>query len=317
MFSTSSIKDLTYQEVLRRVSEYDIFRHYIPIPFRVGEAILSPLRTEKDPSFVIFNASYGSYRLRWYDYSTAKGGSCFDLISELFKCDFMTALKYVDRDLGLGIEDCRVQLPSLQPSITLLEPIREYIPSKIEVGIRKWNNAQDKYDVYPLSHFRINGRCCECRSITYGYYFGNEKWKIYSPYGIIKWLSNTSRCDIQGYNQLKQTGDLLVITKSLKDVILLDSYGISSVAPQSESSMIVDESIKELKLRFNVILVNYDFDYIGVKIGNKYRKEYGLRTLYLTNGRFGTINYEAKDLTDYRKLKGSVEFTELLKKVKI
>lgn len=331
MLSTSSVKELTYQEILRRTDEYSIFKCYIP-NLRISEAILSPLRTEENPSFVVYNARYGSNRLRWMDYSTSEGGSCFDFVMRLYRCDFITALIAIDRDLNLGIEDCRVQTPNVIAPVSSLQPIRDTLRSKIEVGIRSWDGGQDKlywgsygidcrtlikYRVYPLSHFRINDHHYDCKSITYGYYFGEDKWKIYSPYGHIKWLSNTSIEDVQGFKQLRESGDGLVITKSLKDVMLLSRYNIPAIAPQSESSMVKDQTLKELETRFGRIIVNHDFDYVGVKIGNRYRRKYKYRALYLTNGRFGTEDFKAKDLSDYYKLRGAKGFESLLTNIKL
>ena len=46
-------------------------------------------------------------------------------------------------------------------------------------------------------------------------------FKIYKPYAdkYTKWRNNLTELDIQGYKQLPKTGDILVITKSMKDVM--------------------------------------------------------------------------------------------------
>ena len=70
--------------------------------------------------------------------------------------------------------------------------------------------------------------------------------KIYQPYSKFKWLSNTSVSDLQGLSQLPKSGDTLVITKSLKDVMCLDIWGIPAVAPSSESCVIPSDIVKQL-----------------------------------------------------------------------
>ena len=48
----------------------------------------------------------------------------------------------------------------------------------------------------------------------------NSKFKIYRPLNskYTKWRTNLEITDIQGYAQLPDTNDLLIITKSLKDI---------------------------------------------------------------------------------------------------
>jgi len=109
---------------------------------------------------------------------------------------------------------------------------------------------------------------------------------------------------LQGYDQLPEKGTLLIVTKSLKDVMLFYEFGIPAIAPASESVILSVEQHKELSQRFTKIVTLYDFDLTGVRSANKMRKEFNLPALFLTNGRFGTVDYTAKDPTDLVKKKG-------------
>lgn len=332
MYSTSIIKSLNTRNILSLVSEYDIFKRYIGYDFEIGRSIISPLRNEKNPSFSIYRSQYGVYDLRYRDFVNGDTGTCFDLVMKLHSCDFMTALRIIDRDFNLGINDYSKPLAVRAPKIEITAKSTE--SCRISVGIRDWDNRDRmywtqygitcktliKYQVYPLSHFYVGSLGVICKDITYGYYFGNEKWKIYSPYNLSnRWYSNTSFDIIQGFDQLpaiNDQSDVLVLTKALKDVILYHEVGIPAIAPQSETVILRKEAITKLLERFKTIIVNLDYDYAGIRSGNVYKRLYGFKCFYFTNGRLGTTNYNSKDAADYVKNYGIEKFKELLNNVR-
>ena len=63
-----------------------------------------------------------------------------------------------------------------------------------------------KFAVTPISHYWINDSRFTCK-LSYAYKIGN-KYKIYSPYEEVKWMSNTNSKQIQGYDQLPKQGIL-------------------------------------------------------------------------------------------------------------
>lgn len=62
----------------------------------------------------------------------------------------------------------------------------------------------------------------------------------------------------------KQGGDLLVITKSLKDVMCLYEYGITAIAPCSENEFLTNTQYQKVKSKFKHIALLWDNDYAGV-----------------------------------------------------
>lgn len=331
MYSTSLIRVLNVKSILSMVSEYDIFKYYINEDFTIGKTIHSPLRKDENPSFMIYKASYGSYALRFMDHSTSDQGSCFDLVMIMYNCDFMTALRLIDRDFRLGIASNKIDHSIVPKSIDIIEE-SSCKRCSLEVGIRNWDITKDKgywgsfgitgktlqqYNVYPLSHYRLEGHEYKCKELTYGYYFGDEMWKIYCPSQIKgKWLSNTNLNVLQGYSQLPSNGDLLVITKSLKDVMVYSEIGVNAVAPQSESILIKESIITDLKGRFKDIVLNFDFDYAGIRNGCRYKRKYKLRCLYFTNGRFGLQDFKVKDAAEYVSRYGINKLKELVQGLK-
>lgn len=334
MYNTSDIRSLSIESVLTSISEYQIFEYYMGRSFKIGEVFSSPLREDKKPSFAIYNSS-GKMSLRYKDFSTGENGTCFNFIQKKFNCTLYEALRIVNNDFKLKLSTYIEFDTEKKANIVCTSGIT-YVPNiketKIEVAVRDWNSKEDKdywsshgitaatlnkYKVYPLKQVWItkdktlNLYATKANPI-YGYYFGDNKWKIYRPYGgDYKWYSNTTRVIVQGLEQLNYSREFLVITKSLKEVMLMDDLDISAIAPQSESTLLSLKDIEYLKSKFNRIFINFDFDHTGVCYGNFYKNYYGFEPLYITNGKYNTVDYKVKDLSDYCKLYG-IKKTRLL-----
>jgi hypothetical protein len=112
----------------------------------------------------------------------------------------------------------------------------------------------------------------------------------------IDFLTNWPAKKIQGFEQLPKDGKLLIITKSMKDVMCLNSLGISAIAPNSENLFISDNVLEILKQRFKYIVVLYDNDLPGIHNMNKIRRQHP-ELVYTWIPR----KYEAKDISDFYK----------------
>ena len=127
-----------------------------------------------------------------------------------------------------------------------------------------------------------------------------DHFKIYRPLAdkYTKWRNNLASYDIQGYEQLPKKGDLLIITKSLKDVMCLYEMGYTAISPSSESTFISDKALNQLKRRFKRILICFDRDVSGIKNMRKISLKTGL------NGFLVHKKWKAKDISDAVKLNG-------------
>jgi hypothetical protein len=132
------------------------------------------------------------------------------------------------------------------------------------------------YDIYPtheLIYFsggvagRNIGSCEGSPGFTYLYDGAAESWKCYKPLekGSDKWKSNNITNVIDGYKQLPQTGDTLVIVSSKKDLLVVKTYlGVDAIAPTSEGSWgNILKKARELNSRFRRILIWLDADETG------------------------------------------------------
>lgn len=127
-----------------------------------------------------------------------------------------------------------------------------------------------------------------------------NNFKIYRPLAdkYTKWRNNLGQYDIQGFKQLPKTDNLLIITKSLKDVMCLYEMGISAISPASESTFIPDDVLDNLKKRFKHILICFDRDTAGIKYLRKISLKTGLKPLLVHK------KWKAKDISDAIKLNG-------------
>ena len=105
---------------------------------------------------------------------------------------------------------------------------------------------------------------------------------------------------------LPKTGDCLVITKSMKDVMCLYEYGITAIAPCSENMFLSEAQYNRLKKRFKRIFLLYDTDIPGVSNMRKIRKNFpDIEVIMIPRD----IGY--KDISDVRRYCGN-KFTKNL-----
>lgn len=311
-------------EVLKRVSSSDILAHYTGIS--TGKQVIqcpSPSHKDTNPSCGI-DLNKGIFRCFGCDVK----GDGITYVMTRYSLRYMEALAVINNDMGLGL--------GATSSISPKKVVREFIEARsyseeansvIRVRKRKWE-IKDKYfwykkyginipilklfNVNPIDFMWVNDSMINLQGkAAYSYYQGNGKYKIYQPYNKrFKWISNTKKDDIQGWNQLPKSGNLVVITKSLKDVMCYYLLGISAIAPVSESVIVSEDIIAELKERFTHIVLNYDYDYRGITSSNKMKKKYNIPTLFFTP------EYGAKDLSDYIKNNGLNNTRLLIERLK-
>lgn len=133
-----------------------------------------------------------------------------------------------------------------------------------------------EYDIYPtheLAYYnelglgRNLGSTRESPGFTYLYDQTIESWKCYKPFekGADKWKSNNISKVIDGYKQLPDSGDTLIIVSSRKDLLTVRTYlGCWAICPTSETSFRnILEKEGELNERFKKIYVWLDADETG------------------------------------------------------
>ena len=310
--SRNSEDHLHTNVILGKISEYDIFKYYCPSFIEIRKKFKSELRKDNSPtvSIIPYNG-----RLLYKDFGYLNHSfDCFNYVRYKFGCSFIAALRIIDCDFNLG-------LSSKKDVINFTMGYMAYRQSKTpkftesQVIIRKkkrhWTKEDAKFwsqylvnkdllikfAVEPISHFWVNSARFSCQSISYAFRF-NNRYKIYSPYDTKnKWLSNTKKTDVQGYKQLPNKGERVIITSSLKDVICLHAAGYNAIAMQSEMQIPEQKLVENLKTRFKRIDVLYDNDFDKVNNpGQTMAKK--ICALYGFNNICIPTSFESKDPSD-------------------
>ena len=308
VFDTNKIKEevtITLDYILSRVSEYDIYAAYIG-NFKVGMIYNSPLRKDKTPSFGCFY-SRKTKQLLFKDHGTGECGNVIKFVS------LITGLTNYSDILNDIVNKLKIT------SSTHLDSSKQYIPSTetvigvvrqefTDTDINYWRqfNIQvetlKKFGVSSIKYYLCNGivkSVYKEETPMYAYKVYNH-FKIYKPLAdkYTKWRNNLTELDIQGFKQLPKTGDILIITKSMKDVMCLYEMGIPAISPSSESTFIPDRVLEQLKKRFKRIIILFDRDSSGCKSSIKIWNKYKLKPLFI-NKRF-----KSKDISDAIKYNG-------------
>lgn len=79
---------------------------------------------------------------------------------------------------------------------------------------------------------------------------------------------------LQGAHILPKSGEFIVITKSLKDVMVLYNYNIPSIAPISENCFVSEVVYNKLTKRFKYCICLYDNDLAGLNAMQRIRKAF-------------------------------------------
>jgi hypothetical protein len=136
----------------------------------------------------------------------------------------------------------------------------------------------EKFNVVPVRHVWLNGKLyynrdfSKTNEVVFAYRFGGYDYKIYFPMRKERRFLHSNPDILQGWNQLPETNEFIVITKSMKDVICLAMFNIPAIAPMGETTHVSDSVLEILKERFDRLYALYDRDPVGKRALVKFRK---------------------------------------------
>ena len=136
-------------------------------------------------------------------------------------------------------------------------------------GISKQNLIDDK--VFPIRKYLMrntkNGHIKKrVYDIGYAYTdFQNNRKKMYFPYreGKRRFISTCNKNDIGGIENLPQTGERVIITKSYKDYRVLKNQGLECIWIQNEGMIPDKEVLIPIIQGYSDIIIWYDNDTPG------------------------------------------------------
>ena len=322
---------LSKQEIFKYVDDWNIYNFYIEEPnLTINKAISSPLRSDEKPSFALFVGE--STEICFKDFNIT-AGDCIKFVQLKFGLNYYEALSKIAIDFNFDSDfivkrNEHTDYNTVQSftSIKLREDVLKDLNTyNLGKKSRKWTlkdisfwnqfgitlTVLEQYNVEPVSHIFINDKILKCDEHTYCFIEnkdGIQTYKIYQPFNKkYKWLNNHNSSVWQGWTQLPEKGDYLIITKSLKDVMSIKCVtGLNAVSLQTESAKPKEQIIEELQSRFTNIYILYDNDYDKEE---NWGRNFGLAMSNCFNTKQLEIHerYKSKDFSDFVKNKGEVD----------
>lgn len=307
------VEPITAEEVLSRISEYDIYHYECP-EFTLGVAFCNWMRGEKNPSLTIFLGQDG--KLHHFDQGDSTyRGDCWDLVQQKYSIGPREAIDHVAKTFMLidGPVEAYRTITSQYAKPLMLQQRH----SLIQCTVRKWTKETLKYweqygitiedlkaeEVYPVREWSLNrrkqyiaeGELCYAYRYTDGY-------KIYYPGRPkeTKWKSNISTSLVENTKVISEN-DRIIITKAKKCRMYLSRLlpGVINVQNETRSGF-SDELIEMLKDK--QVYVQYDSDAAGKKNSMVLTKELGYKHLNCPDV---LLNEGVKDFSDWRAKRGS------------
>lgn len=317
-------KQLTLENIYKKISQKDIYKRYFQNNFQYDKNYSAPYRSDENPSFKIFENSD-----QWYDFGTGKTGDSIDLMKLIFNLSFGQVLDKINTDFNLGLS--RNLVVSSKPNGTrgILNNSFFEKECKIakftfkhfvrnDVNCKYWKDKYSisvedlkMYNIYPTAEVFLNDKSMwqwNSKNPIFTYVFKKEdsslSFKIYRPLETNpkahRFAGNTGGNTIQGLEQLPKETDLLILSKSYKDVICLKKLGFWAVAPNAESIRITDEWLDKIKRKCNYqkIITFYDNDQPGIDAAMKVNEIQGFDFAFIPT------EIGAKDISDYIEMHG-------------
>lgn len=331
--------ELTVKNILDRITPAYIFQYYAG-DFVINRLMSSPIRKDNKPSFIISDKS--GRDLLFKDFSTGQAGNCFQFVMAKYGCNFVESLRIINTDFRLGLGDAPLSSSSKIKGCLLLgneDPLvfkelsrDETSVKPIQIKTREWSQDDRAYwyesygiskqtlalyNVKPISHFWLAGQYFKCKpkELTYAYDFGDGIFKLYSPFKEShRFIYNGSEDVIQGIEQLTFQNSVLIITKSLKDVMVFREAGIDAIAPQAESIVLKESLMNWLYDQYQVIITLADYDNAGIHFSWEMRRLYNTKPIFFTDKLWNRKKgYKGcKDASDFIKKYGTTEFRKLI-----
>jgi DNA primase len=275
---------LSIEAILSRISEYDIFRFYMPNQdWKINRVTYSPFRHENNPSFMIGNKM--GYLL-FIDYAdTSKRGDCFNFVQMVHNLPNMSeTLRKIDKDFGLGLstgvmtEDYKriiseYKQPHLEKRYSLIQvKVRKFTKSELDYWAEYHQDLQDLRDnnVYSIKELYLNKQRFPLgeNELRFGYLYEGQYWKIYRPYADKKhkWMPNNVPITAMDGKLDITNCDVAFINKSKKDYMVMKKIFPCSCAVQNEGlGCFSHENVEYLKANSDRQILSFDADDVGVQ----------------------------------------------------
>lgn len=289
-------------KILEKVTTEYIYQYYFPEEIKTSKYYINPLREDDTNPGCFF--TYLGNELFFVDFAyNPTHIDCFKFIQNFYNLSFYETLVKISKDLNLNLHKPSVLFEKnteFKKDIKNVEIKIDKVyksPSIIKVITRNFNKTDlDYWSQFGITESTLkffNVKAVERAWINNNLYYYNKSYdpayryrekdsfKIYRPFAYkkLKWRSNMSGGILECWDQLPDSGDILIITKSKKDVMTLYEAGYNAIAVKAESVIVSENSAELLNSRFSNIYTWFDNDDTGNKFSEIQNEKYGWKTL--------------------------------------
>lgn len=302
---------ISMDELDQRLNQgMDVYQHYYPKvtgkPLKgLGKKMISPFIRkngfEEDPSFSIFIHSRKG-KVFFKDHGNGKEGTHYQFVMDLFGLDFRQALEKIKSDLCGISSDGVVDLNFKRPQYEKLQPLKntrvEIVPGYrdfTEFDLNHWSasgisrQTLDLFHCRNATHFDLIKENKTFRilekpgSPIYNFSFPSGRHKMCQPFAApeYKWTSNLKADeDIFGFDLIpKECEHLFMIGGNSDAMSFFENMEFPVMALASESANLTEELFHFFKRVAKNLWVFYDNDPQGYRKAEKFKQEFGLRSL--------------------------------------
>lgn len=321
------LKQLSASELYEKISQESIYSYYLGEFIKPDKLYKCCFHKDNTPSLGFYKTKYGNIRFKCF--GCGKDGGAIEFVMKLNNINYPQALNLIQSDFG-----CLKPLESIINTnrINVFE-IKDSISNRLKIiPIERTFNIHDEryWKSYGLSLLDVyNANIIACSQVYYEKNGETKLWaintndnpiycikisegvyKIYRPLNqnkLGKWFANTGSEDLQGLSLLTEKRELLFITSSMKDAVVLKKLGYQAIAPIGEGVRIPDKVMDYLIATSDKIVYFNDADNAGYKYTFKLSKETGLPYIFIPR------IYNIKDISDFVKEYGLIEADKLMK----
>ncbi|WP_435354234.1 toprim domain-containing protein [Emticicia sp. SJ17W-69] len=303
---------------------FAVFKHFLPITFKVGKNFLNPFYNDTKASCnIYFDKNAKIYKIK--DFGDNRfNGDCFSFVAAIKdlnttnKEDFREVLKIIEQELQLS--DSPMKFKQLAKTNEIIDTpsnsienitFKEFSETELvfwkQFGIKRI--TLEAFKVVSIQHFQAKNKNGNYYTIenhetepVFGY--KNKHFiKVYRPNSELRFLFLGEKSDnyVFGLDHLPPRGDVLFITGGEKDVLSLFAHGFFSICFNSENAAIPPDVIRKLSYRFRHIVLLYDVDKAGLNAVTHHQqklKDFDIKVMLLPLS--GKKN--EKDISDFFRL---------------
>jgi len=274
--------EVTLDDFYNNISDEDVYNYYLG-NFEDNSWFSAPWRSDGDPSLRI---SYYKKRWVWTDFGEdPRPKGSIDFIMRYYNISYNEALQQGWNDI-MQLNEPSLRKKVIKYSSSSYCELRDMVDFELQY----WADANitkkdlEYFNVYSgeIRHNKILWHRSVVNDPLFIYMWDKKTpiYKGYRPFAPehkLKFYSKNISGHIQGLDKLPNNGNILIITKSYKDVIVWWKLGYPAIAPHSENMFISPFDLYELESRFKHIYINYDNDETGVKKSIQYSSEHNLK----------------------------------------